>query len=181
VTVYYDPLAVTYNSLRDHLKLVLRDVEPLYAEATAPVDIPVCYGGDYGPDLALVAKFAGITETEVVRLHTDEVYTVYMIGFAPGFPYLGGLDSRIAMPRRATPRVSIPAGSVGIAGAQTGVYPNESPGGWQVIGRTPIQLFDAEKLPPSLLRPGNTVRFHPISEDEYRLLKSPPKGGGTDD
>lgn len=178
LTVYYDPLCVDYDVLRDRLRSLLCDVVPVFADVTEAVDIPVCYGGDYGPDIELVAAFAGIPETEVIRLHTEATYTVYMIGFAPGFPYLGGLDQRIAMPRRSTPRVSIPAGSVGIAGAQTGVYPNESPGGWQVIGRTPIQLFDARMDFPSLLKPGDKVHFRPISEAEFERLARQTKGVG---
>lgn len=134
------------------------------------VDIPVCYGGAYGPDLDAVAHYTGLTPEEVVRRHTAGEYAVYMIGFLPGFPYLGGLDERLATPRRGTPRLVVPAGSVGIAGAQTGVYPLESPGGWQLIGRTPIRLFRPEADSVSLLQAGDRVRFTAIGAAEFEAL-----------
>jgi inhibitor of KinA len=123
------------------------------------IDIPVRYGGADGPDLTEVAEHCGLTPEEVVRIHCSALYTVHMIGFMPGFPYLGGLDPRIAAPRKAEPRMRVPAGSVGIAGRQTGIYPLESPGGWQLIGRTDIRLFDPRRDPPALLRIGDRVRF----------------------
>ncbi len=129
--------------------------------------IPVAYGGDYGPDLENVAKHAGLTQEEVIAIHSDTDYRVFMLGFAPGFPYLGGMDSRIACPRLATPRTLVPAGAVGIAESQTGVYPNPSPGGWQIIGRTPMKLFDVDADPPSAMLPGTKVTFVPITRDEF--------------
>lgn len=123
------------------------------------VVIPVHYGGADGPDLAFVARHNRLTEAEVVRLHASTIYRVYMIGFAPGFPYLGILPERIAAPRLDTPRARVPAGSVGIAGRQTGIYPRESPGGWRLIGRTELQLFDAGQDPPALLCAGDRVQF----------------------
>ncbi len=129
--------------------------------------IPVAYGGDYGPDLENVAKHAGLTQEEVIAIHSDTDYRVFMLGFAPGFPYLGGMDSRIACPRLATPRTLVPAGAVGIAESQTGVYPNPSPGGWQIIGRTPMKLFDVDADPPSAMLPGTKVTFVPIAKDEF--------------
>lgn len=123
------------------------------------IDIPVCYGGECGEDLAEVAAFHGITPEEVVRRHTEPVYTVFMMGFQPGFPYLGGLPEHLHTPRRAVPRTQVAAGSVGIGGAQTGVYPFASPGGWQIIGHTDIPLFQPEAVPPTLLQAGDTVRF----------------------
>lgn len=134
------------------------------------VEIPVCYGGEYGPDLAHVAAHNGLTEQEVITLHSGGDYLVYTLGFAPGFPYLGGLSEQLATPRRDTPRVRIPAGSVGIAGVQTGIYPLETPGGWQLIGRTPISLFRPHRQPPTLLSSGNRLVFRPISEQEYIQL-----------
>ncbi|MFC4103092.1 5-oxoprolinase subunit PxpB [Paenibacillus xanthanilyticus] len=131
------------------------------------VEIPVCYGGDLGPDLGEVAAHCGITEEEVVAIHAAGDYTAYMIGFAPGFPYLGGLSDRIATPRRATPRLAIPAGSVAIGGGQTGVYPLATPGGWRIIGRTPIRLFRPEDPIPSFLRAGDRVRFRPMKREAY--------------
>ena len=132
--------------------------------------IPVAYGGDYGPDLENVAKHAGLTQEEVIAIHSGTDYRVFMLGFAPGFPYLGGMDSRIACPRLATPRTLVPAGAVGIAESQTGVYPNPSPGGWQIIGRTPIKLFDVDADPPCAMLPGTKVTFVPIVNDEFETL-----------
>ncbi|MBO4122224.1 5-oxoprolinase subunit PxpB [Cupriavidus gilardii] len=123
------------------------------------VEIPVRYGGDDGPDLADVAAHTGLTPDEVVRRHSAGTYTVYFLGFQPGFAYLGGLDPALATPRRAEPRLAVPAGAVGIGGEQTGVYPAAAPGGWQLIGRTELALFEPERDPPSLLAPGDTVRF----------------------
>jgi inhibitor of KinA len=131
------------------------------------VEIPVCYGGEYGPDLEEVAAFHGLTADQAVELHAGTDYSVYMIGFAPGFPYLGGLDKRLHTPRRAAPRLKVAAGTVGIGGSQTGVYPLETPGGWQLIGRTPLPLFLPEQEPPALLRAGDTVRFVPITPREF--------------
>lgn len=123
------------------------------------VEIPVRYGGDDGPDLADVAAHTGLTPEEVVRRHSAGSYTVYFLGFQPGFAYLGGLEPALATPRRAEPRLAVPAGAVGIGGEQTGVYPAAAPGGWQLIGRTELALFLPERDPPSLLAPGDTVRF----------------------
>jgi KipI family sensor histidine kinase inhibitor len=127
------------------------------------VDVPVVYGGDAGPDLADVAAWAGISPDRVVALHAAHAYRVCMLGFLPGFPYMATVDDSIAAPRRATPRTRVPAGSVGIAGRQTGIYPRDSPGGWQIIGRTPLSMFDVERASPALLAPGDTVRFVPTS------------------
>lgn len=128
------------------------------------VAIPVIYGGEAGPDLAVVAEQARLTPGQVVELHSSSEYVVFFIGFQPGFPYLGGLDPRLHTPRRAEPRISVPAGSVGIGGSQTGVYPLVSPGGWQLIGQTRTALFDPHRQPPVLLRPGDRVRFVPQQE-----------------
>ncbi|MGE1113873.1 5-oxoprolinase subunit PxpB [Priestia megaterium] len=136
------------------------------------VSIPVCYGGEYGPDLEYVARHHNLTTEEVISIHSEGEYLAYMIGFAPGFPFLGGLSERIATPRRPSPRTSIPAGSVGIAGMQTGVYPISTPGGWQLIGQTPIKLFLPEQNPPSLLQAGDIVKFEPISKEEYQELQA---------
>ncbi|EKM6457936.1 5-oxoprolinase subunit PxpB [Cronobacter dublinensis] len=128
------------------------------------IEIPVVYGGDGGPDLADVARHAGLSEKQVVEKHSQVDYVVYFIGFQPGFPYLGGLALELATPRRAEPRLSVPAGSVGIGGSQTGIYPLPTPGGWQIIGHTPLALFNPQKNPPGLLAPGDTVRFVPQPE-----------------
>ncbi|ELY2736850.1 5-oxoprolinase subunit PxpB [Cronobacter dublinensis] len=128
------------------------------------IEIPVVYGGDGGPDLADVARHAGLSEKQVVEKHSQVDYVVYFIGFQPGFPYLGGLAPELATPRRAEPRLSVPVGSVGIGGSQTGIYPLPTPGGWQIIGHTPLALFNPQKNPPGLLAPGDTVRFVPQPE-----------------
>jgi KipI family sensor histidine kinase inhibitor len=134
------------------------------------VDIPVCYGGDYGADLAAVAAHAQLDPEAVVARHTATPYKVAMLGFAPGFPYLLGLDPALQVPRRASPRTRVPAGSVAIGGAQTGIYPRELPGGWHLIGRTPLTLFDPARDPPCLLAPGDHVRFHAIDADTFARL-----------
>jgi inhibitor of KinA len=131
------------------------------------IEIPVCYGGEYGPDLTELAAQHQLGIEEVITLHSREVYDVTMIGFTPGFAYLSGLDERLFTPRKKQPRKSVPAGSVGIADQQTGIYSIESPGGWQLIGRTPVKLFDPERTDPFLLKPGNRLRFRPITRDEF--------------
>lgn len=151
--------AVIEGAVRERLTLPL-DVES--ADAPRVVDVPVRYGGADGPDLDDVARLTGLTPRDVVRRHVEKTYHVFMLGFLPGFPYLGPLDPAIHVPRRATPRTRVPAGSVGLAGAQTGIYPRESPGGWQIIGRTTTPLFDASSAEPSLVAPGDRVRFVPV-------------------
>jgi len=169
VLVSYDPLFAGYSEMLERIEGVL-DAQSGSSEAlgfeSRIVELPVVYGGDDGPDIDNVAEVAGISRQEVIDIHSGVDYRVYMIGFAPGFPYLGGLDERIATPRLKTPRISVPAGSVGIAESQTGVYPNASPGGWQLIGRTAVKLFDVEKSSPSLITPGSKVRFVPVESHE---------------
>jgi KipI family sensor histidine kinase inhibitor len=131
------------------------------ADSSAAVAIPVCYGGEFGPDIADVAAHARMSVDDVIARHAAVTYTVAMLGFMPGFPYLRGLPSELAAPRRATPRTLVPAGSVAIGGAQTGIYPRDLPGGWQIIGRTSLNLFDATRDQPALLHPGQRVRFVP--------------------
>ncbi|KHT05482.1 hypothetical protein RC94_13000 [Pectobacterium brasiliense] len=128
------------------------------------IDIPVVYGGEAGPDLADVAAHSGLSVSQVVEAHAAAQYVVYFLGFQPGFAYLGGLNEKLHMPRRAEPRLRVPAGSVGIGGAQTGIYPLATPGGWQLIGRTSLKLFNPQTMPPTLLRPGDNVRFLPQKE-----------------
>ncbi|RJE88671.1 5-oxoprolinase subunit PxpB [Paenibacillus sp. 1011MAR3C5] len=182
IAVHYDPLAVwrsrsleeqghasVYATVCERLEHRISSLQDEFSGSLPArvVTIPVCYGGDYGPDLQEVAEYCGMSAEEVVSHHTSGAYSVYMIGFAPGFPYLGGMPSRIAAPRRKTPRIAIPAGSVGIAGAQTGVYPLATPGGWQLIGRTPLPLFLPDQPIPSLLRAGDEVKFEAISERQF--------------
>ena len=190
VAVHFDPLTVDIESIRDTLTRAA-DAPPVLAEGKTVV-IPVQYGGDMGPDLDAVAEFAGLSPHEVVARHAGARYRVFMLGFLPGFAYMGTVDQTIAMPRRATPRVKVPAGSVGIAGRQTGVYPSESPGGWQLIGRTPVSLFNPNRVPAALVAPGDTVRFvrdkmsapvvsgfsrTNVVSGFSRTGDSPPKGG----
>lgn len=143
-----------------------RATAPGEAPATV-VEIPVCYGGAFGPDLEEVAAFSARSVEEVIATHAAGTYRVYMLGFLPGFAYLGGVDPAIAMPRRESPRTAVPAGSVGIAGTQTGVYPTECPGGWRLIGRTPMAMFDARRARPALLQPGDLVRFAPMPHERW--------------
>ena len=172
LTVHYDPQMWTHDALSRALTALLAAQDDA-AGAPAPaheVRIPVCYGGEYGPDLAAVAAHAGLSSDAVIRRHTGALYRVYFLGFTAGFAYLGGLDPRLAMARKATPRARVAAGSVGIAGAQTGVYPQATPGGWQIIGRTPLTLFDPARSPPCLLAPDDRVRFvaiEPAAFDEH--------------
>ncbi|MBW4084567.1 5-oxoprolinase subunit PxpB [Paenibacillus sp. S150] len=182
VAVYYDGLAVLmehagkiapgnenypFAVVAEILENILRQVKDAAVRQPRIVNIPVCYGGEGGPDLDYVAEHNGLTPQEVIDIHTSADYLVYMLGFAPGFAYLGGLPERIATPRRQTPRVVIPSGTVGIAGDQTGVYPIETPGGWQLIGKTPKALFLPECMPPTLLQAGDIVRFYPITLREF--------------
>ncbi|SDN28642.1 inhibitor of KinA [Paenibacillus sp. yr247] len=148
------------------------------SEPAGIIEIPVCYGEGYGPDLKDVAAYHRVSTEEIVHLHSSQVYPVYMIGFAPGFPYLGGLDDRLVTPRKSVPRMRIPAGSVGIGGAQTGIYPFETPGGWNLIGRTPLALFLPESDPPSLLKVGDQVRFVPITQEQFDYVSERNMGNG---
>lgn len=170
VAFYYNPLKTHYSELESRLQGILANLPNSAKTSDRVIEIPVCYGGEFGPDLQTVAQHTGLSAEEVITIHTSVDYLVYMIGFSPGFPYLGGMSAKIATPRLASPRLSVPAGSVGIAGHQTGVYPTSSPGGWQLIGRTPLALFRPEQEPPSLLAAGDFVRFRSISYEEYQSL-----------
>lgn len=180
LTVVYNPIAflkkhfashLPYHIICDEIKTFLSVDMNVPTVEKRTIEIPVCYGGKFGPDLSFVAESNELTEEEVIHIHSNGKYLVYMIGFAPGFPYIGGMPSEIATPRRSSPRLKIPARSVGIAGSQTGIYPIETPGGWQLIGSTPLQLFNIHHHPPTLLQAGDHVRFKPISYEEYRYLE----------
>ncbi|MDD6218347.1 MAG: 5-oxoprolinase subunit PxpB [Selenomonadaceae bacterium] len=168
--VVYDQLAVGYAGLIEQLKILAEGLKGVEIPDREVVEIPVVYGGEYGPDLGIVAQLNSLSEDEVIKRHSEAEYPIYMLGFVAGFPYLGGMDKSIAAPRKQTPRLKIPAGSVGIAGQQTGIYSVESPGGWQIIGRTPLKLYDADGEKPILLRAGQSIRFKPITEAEYEAM-----------
>lgn len=172
LTIHYAPEVIRYHELCEEIQKVLAVSHKAQKLNTVVIEIPVLYGGEYGPDLEYVAKHNGLTPEEVVKIHTSAEYLIYMLGFTPGFSYMGGMDTRIATPRLKTPRVLIPAGSVGIAGKQTGIYPIDSPGGWQLIGRTPVKLYDAGRDTPILLDAGLHVKFFSIDEEEYRRIQS---------
>ena len=167
--VVYDPSVIIYEKLKEKLEKIPVTLTSHTAQGNI-VEIPVCYGGKYGEDLKDVAAHAGLTEEEVIRIHSAGTYHIYMLGFLPGFPYLGGLDERIHVPRLDSPRTRIPAGSVGIGGSQTGIYPLDSPGGWRLIGRTPLRLYDPEREEPFLYKAGDSIRFVPVTEEEYEAM-----------
>ena len=162
VAIYFDPLRTERDRLMERLRALAGAEAPPVRNATSSIRIPVRYGGEFGPDLAEVARFASASERDVVALHTAVTYRVFMLGFLPGFAYLGTVDARIAAPRRVTPRTHVPAGSVAIAGSQTGIYPSDTPGGWQIVGRTPVKPFDLARAEPCLLKAGDTVQFFPM-------------------
>lgn len=167
--IEYDPIRLRMDQLEELIRSAAED--PAQSALTPrTVEIPICYGGEHGPDLETVAAQSGFSADEVIHRHIEPLYRVYGLGFSPGFPYLGGLDPAIATPRLAEPRVRIPGGSVGIGGNQTGIYPGAGPGGWQIIGQTPTHLFDPHRQPPCLLEPGVSVRFVPIDEVRYGEL-----------
>lgn len=175
--IQYDPLQIRLEELKSRLVEIEGSLSRIDLPPPRILEIPTLYGGEYGPDLASVAEYHGMTEREVVEIHKSGDYLVYMLGFTPGFAYLGGLSERISTPRLETPRLRVPAGTVAIAGLQTGVYPVESPGGWRLLGRTPIKLFDPHKDPPSAMQPYDYVRFVEIDEEEYEEIRSRVESG----
>ena len=169
ITIHVDPLCLDISTLSDRL-LQLSHTVSHRATSGMHHTIPVCYGNEYGPDLEDVAAFAKLSVAEAIQLHASVLYRVYMLGFSPGFPYLAVVPAPLAMHRLATPRTTVAAGSVGIAGSQTGIYPTSTPGGWRIIGRTPIQLYRPNSATPFLLSPGDLVRFEPIAPQEFDRL-----------
>ncbi|MDX1476187.1 MAG: 5-oxoprolinase subunit PxpB [Saprospiraceae bacterium] len=171
VTVGFDPRVTTFDTLAQKVKSLV----PLVSEVAGATErptwrIPVCYHERYAPDLSDVLQHTGLEWEELIALHSGRSYRVYMLGFLPGFTYLGSVDARLVMPRKAQPRTRVPAGSVGIAGEQTGIYPVQAPGGWQLIGRTPVRTFDPESSEPFLIQPGDHVRFEPVAPSEFEAL-----------
>ena len=170
--VQYDAMVYSYSDICRILEPTLQEsVMDSANELVTIVEIPTVYGGEFGPDLGFVASHNHLSEAEVVSIHSGTDYLVYMLGFIPGFTYLGGMDPRIATPRLSSPRTLIPAGSVGIAGEQTGTYPSDSPGGWQIIGRTPVTMYDMSKKQAALLQAGDYVRYVSINENEFHRIK----------
>lgn len=183
LTVYYDPVAVIrperkmmrqpspFSIVKRQLLHYLEQNRAFNLPERPLVRIPVVYGGEFGPDLEDAARYCGLTPEQLIQRHARPEYVVHMIGFAPGFPYLQGMDESIAVPRKAVPRAKVPAGSVGIAGKQTGIYSLDSPGGWNIIGRTPLTLFHPFADPPTLLKAGMRIRFEPVGMNEWEELK----------
>ncbi len=176
--IFFDPLLISRQELVAKIeKLAAAPADSTTAAAVKTVLIPTLYGGEAGPDLEFVAGHNQLTPAEVVQIHSSVPYRIYMIGFTPGFPYLGGMSEKIAAPRLKTPRTKIPAGSVGIAGTQTGLYPVESPGGWQLIGRTPLQVFNPRSEQPFIYSAGDFLQFQPVTADEYELIRQDVANG----
>ncbi len=163
----YNPARTSLTDLQTQLTVLEQRLDEAAIPESRVVAIPVCYGGECGPDIEVVAQHNGLTVEQVIQIHSEPEYLIYMVGFTPGFPFLGGLPETLHTPRLDTPRTLVPEGSVGIANAQTGVYPIASPGGWQLIGRTPLKLFAPEREPPIRYRAGDRIQFNPITRDEY--------------
>ena len=171
--VEYDAMLYSYSEICNIIEPTLEEgMTNTTNELVTVVEVPTVYGGEFGPDLSFVASHNHLSEDEVISIHSGTDYLVYMLGFIPGFTYLGGMDPRIATPRLSSPRTLIPAGSVGIAGEQTGTYPSDSPGGWQIIGRTPVTMYDMSKAQAALLKAGDYVRYVPIDESEFHRIKA---------
>ena len=165
--VHYKPEVIGYKAITEKFKSLMGTLDNIEIPPPTVIEIPVLYGGEMGPDIENVASHNGKTVEGVIKIHTSQEYLIYMIGFIAGFPYLGGMSKEIATPRLKEPRVKIDGGSVGIAGEQTGIYPLDSPGGWQLIGRTPFKLYDAEREKPVLLEAGQYIKFRSISQKEF--------------
>ena len=177
VLVQYDPRFISHETLLCTLKEVLNMPRKAEESSVKTVEIPVCYEGEYAPDIEYVAEHAGLSVEEVIKIHSSKDYLIYMLGFQPGFPYLGGLDERLFTPRLAVPRIKLRAGSVGIGGEQTGLYPLESPGGWQLIGTTPVKAYNPKKENPIPYEAGDYIRFVPISGEEFAEIEELEKTG----
>ncbi len=172
IGICFDPLIISISEIDNLLSGLESGLDTAAIPEARTVEIPVCYGGEHGPDIDFVAEHNGIDPEEVIRIHSAAPYRIFTIGFAPGFFYLGGLDPRLHTPRMETPRAMVPAGSVGIAETQTGAYPIDSPGGWRIIGRTPLRLFDAFRPEPFFYQAGDSIRFMPVSPETYRHIEA---------
>jgi KipI family sensor histidine kinase inhibitor len=170
--IQYNPIEIEVNNLIEKLMEIENNLDSIDLPKPRIIEIPTIYGGEFGEDLNFVAEHNGISADEVIKIHSSVDYLIYMLGFTPGFPYLGGMSDKIETPRLKTPRTKIPGGSVGIAGKQTGIYPIDSPGGWQLIGRTPVRLYDPKRSTPIILRAGDYLRFIPITRDEYDCIRN---------
>lgn len=175
--INYDPRVISYDEMKTRMEKILSVEIAAGARKKKVYEIPVCYGGEFGPDLSTIAEHAGLSEQEVINIHSSTDYLIYMLGFLPGFTYLGGLDERIHTPRLANPRIRIPAGSVGIGGSQTGIYPMDSPGGWQLMGMTPVKTYDPDREVPILVEAGDYIRFVPVDRAEYDRIKGEVEQG----
>ena len=175
--INYDPRVISFDDLKTRLEILVKMDVKAGEEKKKVYEIPVCYGGEYGPDLENIAEHAGLSVEEVIKIHSSRDYLIYMLGFLPGFSYLGGLDERIHTPRLANPRIRIPAGSVGIGGSQTGIYPLDSPGGWQLLGLTPVKTYDPNRDVPILFEAGDYIRFVPVSESDFANIKNEVDNG----
>ncbi|MBC7331226.1 MAG: 5-oxoprolinase subunit PxpB [Synergistetes bacterium] len=165
--ICYNPIKISPKELEKALRELVERIEDVELPEPRVIEVPTVYGGKYGPDLEFVARYHGLKPEDVVELHANKEYLVYMLGFTPGFTFLGGLDERLHTPRLSTPRKKVPAGSVGIGGKQTGVYAVNSPGGWRLIGRTYLKIYDPKRNPPILVKAGDYMKFIPIGEDEF--------------
>lgn len=174
--IHYDPAQILCDSLCALLQKIVKEATDFSFPEQETISVPVLYGGEFGPDLSFVAEYHQMTPEEVIRRHTAPEYLIHMIGFLPGFAYLGGMDPQLATPRLETPRVRIDGGSVGIAGGQTGIYPMDSPGGWRLIGRTPLRLYDPHREKPVLFDAGQRIRFYSITPREFQRLRQREEG-----
>ncbi len=170
ILVVYDPVQIGFDDLKTKIKDIEENMDEIELSPPRVIHIPTLYGGEYGEDIQYVSEYNELTQEKVIEIHSSATYLVYMIGFTPGFAYLGGMSEKISTPRLETPREKIPSGSVGIAGNQTGIYPIDSPGGWQLIGRTPLKLFDIERNPEVLLKAGDYLKFESIDKEEYEEI-----------
>ena len=175
--VHYHPEVIGFKALTEEFDKLMGSLSSMPIPPPTVIEIPVLYGGEMGPDIENVAEHNHKTVEEVIKIHTSEEYLIYMIGFIAGFPYLGGMSKEIATPRLKSPRVKIEGGSVGIAGEQTGIYPVASPGGWQLIGRTPLKLYDADREKPVLLEAGQYIKFAAVTEEEYKKIEKEVEDG----